>query len=167
MIYYIFRHGETYFSKNNLHYGEHYQDAEILPEAVPVIEKLAEYLKNKISEDNYTSPFKRAVQTVEIVERITGKKFIYNERIKEEGLSRAEESLEQLEKRLSDFIKDVESKNAKSVAVCSHGWPIAALLGLLNKGYITKMDLAKYPECGQLITVENKTIKTLDFNQGG
>lgn len=164
MIYYIFRHGETYFSKNNIHYGEHYADADILPEAVPVIEKIAEYLKDKISDDNYTSPFKRAIQTVEIVERITGKIFLPDERLQEEKLSRAGETLEQLEKRLKSFVKEMDNNKFKVVTICSHGWPISAFLGLLTKGYITKIDLGTYPKCGQLITVEGKTVKTLDFN---
>lgn len=164
MRYFIFRHGETYFSKNELHYGEHYQDADILPEAVGVTEKMSEYLKDKISDDNFTSPFKRAVQTVEIVERVTGKKFIPDERISEEKLSRAQETLEGLETRLLSFIHEMEERQLKTVAVCSHGWPIAVLLGLLKKGYVTKIDLGKYPECGKLMIVENKIVKTLDFN---
>jgi len=164
MIYYIFRHGETYFSKNDFHYGEHYSDAEILPENIPVTERLAGYLNEKLSDENYTSPFKRALQTVEIVERITGKKFSPDERLREEGLSRASESLEQLEQRIKNFISETEGKNTHCVSVCTHGWPIAAMSAILTKGFITKGDLGKYPKCGQLLIIENKTVKTLDFN---
>jgi len=164
MIYYIFRHGETYYTKNDLHYGEHYADADILPEGIPVIENMAEYLKDKLSDHNYTSPFKRALQTVGVVERITGKIFTPDERIREEGLSRAQESLEQLEQRLRDFIGDTESKNPPCVSICSHGWPIATLAALLTKGHVAKIDLGNFPKCGQLLVIENKILKTLDFN---
>lgn len=164
MIYYIFRHGETYYTKNDFHYGENYASAEILPEGIPAIEKLGEYLKDKLMDNNYTSPFKRAIQTVEIVERITGKKFIPDERIREEGLSRATETLEQLEERLSDFIKEMENKNTKCISVCSHGWPIAALVSILTKSYVTKYDLSNFPKCGVLTIIEGTALKTLDFN---
>ncbi len=164
MLFYIFRHGETYYTKNNLHYGEHFADAEILPEAVPVTEKIGNYLNGKLSDNNYTSPFKRALQTVAIISKITGKNFTRDERIREEGLSRAEETLEALEKRLKNFISEVENKNIENCAVCSHGWPIATLTALLTKGSTTKSDLGKFPKCGQLLIIENRSVKTLDFN---
>src|SRR4030066_1983435 len=164
MVYYIFRHGETYYSKNDLHYGDDFEKAEILPEAVPITEKLANYLKDKISDHNHTSPYKRAIQTTDIISKITGKIFIPDERIREEGLSRAEETLEQLEQRLKNFVNEMEKLNTTSVSVCSHGWPIAAMKALILKGYITKKDLGEFPKCGQLTIIENKNIKILDFN---
>lgn len=164
MIYYIFRHGETFYTKNNFPYGENFETAEILPESVPVIEKIGEYLKDKIANNNYTSPFKRALQTVEIIEKITGKKFVVDERLKEEGLSRAHETIIQLEERLKDFIIDMEKRKIENVAICSHGWPIAALIAILTKGNVTKMDLSCFPKCGVLTIIEDKRAKTLDFN---
>lgn len=164
MIYYIFRHGETFYTKNNVPYGENFESADILPESIPVIEKIGEYLKGKISDNNYTSPFKRALQTVAIIENITMNKFISDERLREEGLSRADESITELEERLKSFTSDMQKKNAGSVAVCSHGWPIAALIAILTKGNVTKMDLSCFPKCGELTIVENRTVKTLDFN---
>jgi broad specificity phosphatase PhoE len=164
MIFYIFRHGETFFTKNEVPYGDSYESAEILPEAIPVIEKIGNYIKNKIENDNYTSPFKRATQTVEIVEKITGKKFIPDERIKEEGLSRAWETIDQLEERLRNFISEMENKKAEKVAVCSHGWPIAAMISILTRNKLTKYDLSSFPKCGILIIIEDASLKTLDFN---
>ena len=57
MIYYIFRHGETYFSKNDVPYGTKFNSAELLPEFIPVTERLGEYLKDKLGNNNFTSPF--------------------------------------------------------------------------------------------------------------
>jgi broad specificity phosphatase PhoE len=164
MIYYIFRHGETLYSKNDIQYGENIETAEILPEAIPVIERLAEYLKDKISDFNFTSPFKRAMQTTEIVTKITGKIFVPDERLREESLSKGSESLEELVKRLKDFKASTENINAGSIAVCSHGWPISTLTALLIKGSVSKTDLGNFPKCGQLLIIEHKTLKTIDFN---
>ncbi len=164
MIYYIFRHGETFYTKNNFPYGENFETAEIIPESVPVIERIGSYLKDKIADNNYTSPFKRALQTVEIIENITGKKFIVDERLSEEGLSRAQETINQLEERLKGFVANIENNKVSSIAICSHGWPIAALIAILTKGNVTKMDLSCFPKCGELTIIENKSIKTLDFN---
>jgi broad specificity phosphatase PhoE len=164
MIYYIFRHGETFYSKNDILYGENIETAEILPEGIPVIERLAEYLKDKINDFNFTSPFKRAVQTTEIITKITGKIFVPDERLKEESLSKGLESLDQLIKRLKDFIISTENNNSGIVSLCSHGWPISILTALLTKGSVSKTDLGYFPKCGQLLVVENKTLKTLDFN---
>jgi len=164
MIYYIFRHGETFFTKNNVPYGESFKTAEILPETVPVIERIGNYLKDKIDNNNYTSPFKRALQTVEIVEKITEKKFISDERIREEGLSRASEALTQLEQRLRNFIDEINNKNIKNVAICSHGWPIAGLISIITNNRLSKFDLSDYPKCGELTIIEGTSLKTLDFN---
>ena len=163
MNYYIFRHGETLFTKNNIPYGDSVETAEIIPETIPVIERLGNYLKDKIDNDNYTSPFKRAIQTVEIVEKITNKKFTSDERIREEGLSSADETIVQLEERLRNFLGDV-SKNAKNIAVCSHGWPIAGLISIITNNRLTKFDLSDYPKCGELTVIEDGVLKTLDFN---
>lgn len=164
MTYYIFRHGETYFTKNDIPYGDNFETAEILPESIRAIENIGNYLKVKIEDNNYTSPFKRALQTVEIVEKITGRKFTPDERLREEELSRAGETLVQLEERLRNFTNEVKNKNIKNVAVCSHGWPIAALIAILTKNRVNKPDLSNYPRCGELTIIEGTSLKTLDFN---
>ncbi len=164
MIFYIFRHGDTFYTKNDVPYGESFESAEILPESIPAIERVGNYLKDRIENDNYTSPFKRAVQTVEIIQKITGKKFIPDERLREEGLSRAQESINQLEERLRNFLMEMNNKNAQKVAVCSHGWPIAALISVITKNKVTKMDLSSFPRCGELTIIEGASVKTLDFN---
>ena len=53
----------TYFAKNNIPYGDQVESAEILEEGIPTIKKLGEYLKDIKTEVNYTSPFKRCIQT--------------------------------------------------------------------------------------------------------
>ena len=164
MIYYIFRHGETYYSKNDVLYEDNNMTAEILPESIPVSERMANYLLDKIDDQNYTSPFIRAVQTVDIITKITKKKFLPDERLKEEGLSRAEETFRQLEGRLKNFINEIEGKKFNNVAICSHGWPIATMLAILIKGKVNRTDLGNFPKCGQLLIVENRSLKTLDFN---
>lgn len=164
MVFYIFRHGETYFTKNDIPYGDSLKTAEILPESFPVIERIGNYLKGKIDDNSYTSPFKRALQTAKIVQNITGIKFRPDDRLREEELSRALETLGQMEERLRSFITDMHGIKAQNVAVCSHGWPIAALIAILTKNRITKKDLSCFPKCGELTVIEGTSVKTLDFN---
>lgn len=164
MIYYIFRHGETFVSKNDLQYGDTYKSAEILPEAIPVIEKIGNYLKSKIGDNNFTSLFRRAIQTTDIVTKITGKVFIPDERLREEDISRAEESLEQLESRLKSFLDEIKIQDLQCVSICSHEWPIVSLIALITRGYVTRNTLSEKFKCGQLLIIDGTSLKTLDFN---
>ena len=104
------------------------------------------------------------MQTTDIITKITGKKFVVDKRLQEEELSRAQETLNDLENRLRDFINEMDKKKADIVAVCSHGWPINALIALLTKSSVSKKDLGNFPRCGQLTIVENRLVKKLDFN---
>src|SRR4030066_2181504 len=113
---YIFRHGETYFSKFDIPYGEMIESAEILPEAVPVIEKLAKHFQNVKTDANFSSPFVRCRQTVEIVEKISGKKFIYENELKDWHLGK--ETLDNMILRIKNFYEELIKKNYKSVAIC-------------------------------------------------
>lgn len=89
---YIFRHGETYHTKNKVPYGKDVETAEILPDAYLVIKKMALYLKGIKTEVNYTSPYLRCVQTTQVITQITGQPY-------------------ELEKRLSEFRTEYENKD--------------------------------------------------------
>jgi broad specificity phosphatase PhoE len=163
MDFYIFRHGETYFSKLDIPYGDMIESAEILPEALPVIEKLAKYFQNIDTDTNFASPFVRCRQTVEIIEKIAGKKFVYEDKLKDWNLGK--ESLEKMILRIKDFYEKLMKKNYKSVAICTHGYPINALIALATKGEATNSDLYNYPRTGVLIIIKNKKKDYLDFNK--
>ena len=162
MDYYIFRHGETYFSKNKIPYGDKIESAEILTEGIPVTKRLADYLKDKGTDKNYSSTFLRCRQTSEIVGQIANKKFIFDERLRDYHVEK--ESVEDVIKRINDFFDSISVKNCKAVAICTHGYPIAILKELATKGEFEMNNLSSYPQPGILIEIENGVLREIDFN---
>src|SRR3972149_2054205 len=112
MKFYIFRHAETYFSKFDIHYGESVESAEIIPEGIPVTERLAKYLAGEDIDAYYTSPFKRCTQTAEIIEKITKMKFIKDARIGEEMINYGKETFNGVIDRVKDFLDQIKTKKA-------------------------------------------------------
>ncbi|HLE48935.1 MAG TPA: histidine phosphatase family protein [Patescibacteria group bacterium] len=165
MTFYIFRHGATYFSKNKIFYGDAVETAEILPENTPIIKKLASYLKKVSIDKGFTSPYKRSVQTTDIIKKEIGLEFEIDDRLGEQMMLYGKETFKEFQKRLTDFVNEVKEKNYKNVAICSHGWPIAGLIAAILKGKIQKIDLLKYPETGELIIIKDGKVETIDFNQ--
>lgn len=144
----------TYFSKNHVEYGNQIESAEILPEGIPAAEKLAEYLKNIPTDANYSSPYKRCVETVEIIKQISGKEFVFDERLKDYDpkKNKIEEMISKI-KNFTDFLKNNDFKN---VAICTHGYPINAIINLTVKGKVDQSDLENYPDTGILVIIKDK-----------
>lgn len=165
MNYYIFRHGESYFSKHHIPYGKKIESAEILAEGIPTIKKIGKYLTKKRIDAYFSSPYKRCVQTAEIIKKITNEEFILDSRISEEMINRKKETFEELVKRLRNFLDYVKSKKFENVAICSHGWPIAALAALITKDEVKLKDLDNYPKPGMLIEIKKKSIRVHNFNR--
>jgi broad specificity phosphatase PhoE len=163
MDFFIFRHGETYFSKFDVSYGDMMESAEILPEGIPTIERLGKYMKDVETDANFSSPYLRCRQTVEIIERIAHKKFVYEERLKD--MSQDKETIESMIKRISGFYKELIKEKYNSVAICSHGYPINVLSALATKGRVNNTDLYNYPQSGVLVIIKNKKKEYLDFNR--
>lgn len=160
---YIFRHGETYFSKNKLPYGDKVSSAEILPEGVPLIKRLANALSKIPTQINFTSPFTRCLQTVEIVRKITEKEFIIDQRLHD--WIPEEESVQNVIERIISFAKDIENKKIERAAICTHGYPINALVSYFTKGYVREPDLDNFPRPGVLVTIDGKEVSYKDFNR--
>jgi broad specificity phosphatase PhoE len=159
---YIFRHGMTYFSKHDLPYGDQVETAAILPEAVPTIERLASGLLKVPTDVNLSSPFKRCLQTSSIVSEITGKKFTVDEKLRD--WDPRNETVEEMIERVLLFCKGLESKHFNSVAICTHGYPINAIVAFFTKGKIEKEDLDNFPDPGVLVTIENQKANYKDYN---
>lgn len=154
MTLYIFRHGETYFSKNKVPYGTKVESADILPEGIIQAEKIASRLKVGGVKIIYSSPIKRCVQTVQAIKKNYPEvNIVFDNRLEEEKVTRGLENLSDLEKRLKDFVSFVKSKNYKEVGICTHGWPIAALIAILKNGTVKQEDLLSYPRCGELVKI--------------
>jgi len=162
MIYYIFRHGETHSTKYNIPYDDKtVVSSNILPESKQVIKRLSNYLKNKDPEYSVSSPVKRCRQTVEIIKEEIDISFVFDKRLTEFY----NEPLDQMVDRLKDFLRETKEKGFKSVAVCSHGEPVSALVNLLTKGSFSEADLHQFPPTGILLEVSDKNTKFIDFNE--
>jgi broad specificity phosphatase PhoE len=161
MDYYIFRHGETYFSKNEILYGDAVESAEILPEGIPTIKKLADYLKDIKTDINFTSPYLRCRQTTEIISKETGWKFNVDQRLHD--LNRQIETVSDMIKRVQNFWEELEQTNHQKVAICTHGYPISALIQLNTKGFVSEPMLNNYPKTGVLTIVKDKKVEPVDF----
>jgi broad specificity phosphatase PhoE len=168
MLIYVFRHGQTIESKANINYSPDRRiNADILPETIPVIEKLAHHLKEIPTSKNYTSPIKRCLQTVEIVKNISGKEFKIDENLKE--WMEPEESFEALADRVSSFYSQLLIRqladNTQQIAICTHGGVIAGLKSICEIGKFPIERLHDYPMPGVLLildTTEGK-IEEVDF----
>lgn len=162
MIYYLFRHGETYDTKYRIPYDDKtVVSSNILPESKSVIKRLANYLKNKDTDYSVSSPVKRCKQTVEVIKEETGIAFMFDKRLTEYY----NEPFEQMVDRLKNFLKESKEKGFKSMAVCSHGEPISALINLLTKGSFSEADLHQFPPTGVLVKVAEGNTKFIDFNE--
>ena len=158
--YYIFRHGQTRNSKYHLPYPRDSRSIEILPEAVPALEKLAGYLKNIKSDYNVSSEYLRCRQSAAIVTKISGLEFEIDPRLNE----KSGESFEDFKKRVKSFLEDMEKENHKTVVICTHGAVIAALKSLLLKGSFRRREIVFYPRPGVLLSIEGKKTEKIDFN---
>jgi len=160
---YIFRHGITYFSKNRLPYGDSIETAEILPEGIPAIKRMGNYLRDVHTDSNFTSPYKRCIQTSLIISGVSSKKFKMDTNLRDWDPQK--ETVEGMIKRLYRFSAQLATNNHTSVAICTHGYPINALIAYFTKGTIDKGDLDSFPDPGVLVIVDNKKVVYKDFNQ--
>lgn len=162
MDFYIFRHGQTYFSKNDIPYGNNVKTAEIETEGIPAIKRLAKYLKGKKTEANFTSPFKRCLQTSSIVTDITGKEFEIDENLRD--WDPESESVQDMIKRIIKFCQKIVEKNYNAISICTHGYPINAVTSYFIKGSIREKDLENFPATGTLVKVKKGQVSYKDFN---
>lgn len=159
---YIFRHGQTYFSKNQLPYEDKVKSASILPEGIIAVNKIAKDLKSVETDADFTSPFKRCLQTTKIVSEVTGKKFIKDENLRD--WDPQTEKVQAMIERILIFCKELKTENYKAVSICTHGYPINALIAYFTKGSIEEPDLHNFPKCGILVSIIDGKVSYRDFN---
>ena len=154
MVFYLFRHGETYFSKNGLPYGKQVESANILPESISQAKDIASKLDREGVRTIYSSPIKRCVQTVKIIKKeVPAIKCLFLQELEEEKISRGLENLTELIKRLQTALDKIKTTKTKRVGICTHGWPLAIMIALLQEKPIRQQDLLNHPKCGELIIV--------------
>lgn len=161
---YIFRHGMTFQTKNNIDYTpQNYLTSPILPEGIPAIESIGRFLKSVKTDVNYTSPVLRCIQTVEIVSEISGKNFLPNDRLTE--FATWAETFDKFRNRAKEFISYLGNQKVETVSVCTHGALISALKHLfINNEYDFK-DLTDYPLPGIVTIINDNNLEEIDFTE--
>lgn len=158
--YYIFRHGDTFYTKNQQPYPEDNFSVEILPQGIPALEKIGAFLKNISSDFNVSSEYLRCQQSNKIVSGISGLKFENDSRLNEFS----NEVFDNLVDRLENFVKKMEEKQYETIVVCTHGGVIAGLKNILTGSEYEKSEMVDYPRPGVLTIIADKKIEEINFN---
>lgn len=157
---YLFRHAKA--TGSDVGYGDKIVTATIVPEGIPPIERMAEYLRAVEGSANYSSEFIRCRQTAQIVTRITKKEFTTDKRLNEYY----EESFGAFGARVNAFLESLSSARESSVLLCTHGMVIAAVKHMILEGRFMEADKLDYPKTGELWVVNDARVRAIDFNRG-
>ena len=160
MTIYIFRHGMAVYPHEV--YGSRVLTAELLPEGIPPIQRLAQYLMPVASDYQACSEVLRCRQTAAIVTEASGKTFVIDPRLKEYH----EETFDDLSERTKAFSDELQQSSYQNVMVCTHGSVIAALKHYLTEGRFDRRHETDYIQTGQLLIInDDKSVEVLDFNK--
>ncbi len=157
-IFYIFRHAQSIPLGEE--YGSRVLTAEVIPEFLPPIRRMADFLKTVPTDVQYSSEVLRCRQTAAIVTEMTGKHFTFDARLNEYN----QETFEHFTERVRNFLDEVQRGSSSSILICTHGAVIAALKNFLLKNEFTKEELLDYPDSGILLEIKNGHITKKDFN---
>jgi broad specificity phosphatase PhoE len=151
---YLFRHGITFAVKEkHSSYGADIYSAEILPEGIPAIEKMAGFLKDIPSEANFCSEFLRCRQTTEIVTKITGKQFNIDSRI---GEIIHGEDFGLFSGRIKSFLDGIkEYKGKGNIMICTHGAVMAGIVNWVSTGKFPEENKYIFPPPGVVLHVKD------------
>jgi len=185
--YFLLRHGETIYQteKKGTIYPSYWPERKPIPltkRGEKKIRTVAKKLKKETIDALYASDFFRTRQTAEIVAKELGLKAHYDKRIREinfgiyRGRPKKEllhdfpnyknkfslrpkggESRNDVKKRMSNFIRDIEKNyRNKTLLIISHGDPLWLLIGIL-KGLSNEEMLKKrksmYPAAAELVEI--------------
>jgi len=160
MTFYIFRHGMAVHP--NVGYGANVLTAELLPEGIPPIRRLAQYLLYIPSDYQACSEVIRCRQTAALVTEATGRAFVIDPRLKEYY----KETFDELSLRAKSFCDEIQASGYQNILICSHGSVIAALKHYLIDGYFERRHETDYTQTGQLLIIhDDKSVEVLDFNK--
>lgn len=159
MTVYIFRHGMAVYPNEG--YGSRVLTAELLPEGIPPIQRLTQYLIQVASDYQVCSEVLRCRQTAAIVTEATGKTFVIDPRLKEYH----QETFDELSQRTKAFCDELQQSGYQDVMICTHGSVIAALKHYLTDGYFDRRHETDFTQTGQLMIInDDKSVEVLDFN---
>lgn len=169
--YYIFRHGDTIESQRPKfslisHFLSPKRDTsqlDILPESIPILEKIGKYLKDIKTDANFCSPYLRCINSANIAGKVANKKYSTDERLKE--LESIAEPFPHFSGRIKDFLEEMNAKNYKAVSICTHGAVIAAIKHLEVNRNFNFIQVWDYPSPGILTTIIDRKITQINFNK--
>ncbi len=158
-IFYLVRHALATHSKYG--YGRKKFTASILSEGMPAIQRLAVSLKDVHNSINVSSEIVRCKETSALISQITSKKFTFDKRLDE---NKNGETIGEIRKRVRDFLRDIYNLPQTNIIICTHGVIIAAIKNLLVYDKFVTKQLHDFPLTGELMIIEGKTVKTINFN---
>lgn len=160
---YVFRHGHTFSTKNKVPYGDSVITAKILPEEVPVIKEIGEFLKDKEVDYFVTSAFFRCIETAKIVSEKIGRSFVTDERLNEYFLDTEDFSL--FREKVNSFLRDIEQNEFKNITICTHGAVIAAIKHLVTNGQFEVHSLSDFSLPGVVTILKDGAVNEIDFRK--
>ncbi len=159
---YLFRHALATHSQTG--YGDQILTADILPEGIPPVQRLAKHLHQYPVTAAYVSRVKRCQQTAELVSQVTGLEFESDARLNE----LYSESFDDFLQRVSSFLQDLALVPDSHIAICTHGAVIGAVKSILvDKQQATFAqidDSQSYPLTGVLWIINNSKLEAINFN---
>ena len=155
---YLFRHGLATHSTTG--YGDKILSAELLPEGIPAVERLATFLKTQPLGKAYVSEVKRCQQTAAIVTQITNQTFITDARINEY----VQDTPETFVQRITNFLEEIQHLPNHPIAICTHGAVITTIKQILIGNSQPDPFNLDYPPTGGLWIMTPNTIEKHDFN---
>ncbi|MBL8133047.1 MAG: histidine phosphatase family protein [Anaerolineae bacterium] len=156
---YIFRHGLATHSKTG--YGDRIYSAEVLPEGIPPIQRLGQYMTLLPYDYGARSEFLRCQQTAGIVTEATGRSFTPDARLNEH----VSEPFEAVRDRVQRFVDEMNGSPYQHIWVCTHGMIIAALKNLILHGSFTRRDELDYTQPGQLLILRGGAAEVVRFDE--
>lgn len=157
---YLFRHGETFATRDSREYGDQVLTAPILDSGKPAIVKIGQYLADKNIDVFISSEILRCQQTSEIVSREINKQFTTDPRLNEYY----NETFGQMRGRIIKFIDSLDQYKGKTVLVCTHGACLSALKHLLLFGKYELQNLMDFPKPGVIWEVVDSGLHEVNFN---
>lgn len=154
---YIFRHGLATHSKNG--YGDKILTAEVLPEGIPPVQRIGQYLTLMPYDYGARSEFLRCQQTAAIVTEITGRAFTPDTRLNEQY----QEPFESVRDRVRAFVDDMNASEHTHIWVCTHGVVIAALKHLITRGDFARSDENDYIQPGEVLLIRDGQTEVVKF----
>jgi len=163
--YYLFRHA---LATHESSYGDRILTATILPEGRPSIERMAVFIKEQkelASSINFVSPVVRCQETAAIISKVTGKKFVTDERLTEFRGINHEETASDISLLCQSFLNEMENQQTQHVLVCTHGTAMAAFKHIFFNQPYSEEDIHDFPNNGVLWIFHNGSLKSHDFNE--